>query len=202
MTQVTPGWLAEAISGRSDGLGHLTVARIASGETLGKGRLSLSSAAFAPGAELDPCFTADEEDAVAPPLEWTAPPPGAQEMVLIVEDADANTGDAPGDPTCHWLVWGLPGQKGQLLEGETPPRVGKNSQRNSEWLLPAPSREDGAHRYVFQLFALDLPLTLMPGIDRASLVAAIEGHVVAAAVLVGTYKRAEPEEGWEEDDGA
>ena len=35
---------------------------------------------------------------------------------------------APGaEPACHWLVWGLAPQKGQLLEGETPPRAGKNA---------------------------------------------------------------------------
>ena len=52
---------------------------------------------------------------------------------------------ADGDePVCHWLVWGLPAQRAQLLEGETPPRVGKNAHRNSEWLLPEPPREDGA----------------------------------------------------------
>ncbi|TNE45676.1 MAG: YbhB/YbcL family Raf kinase inhibitor-like protein, partial [Sphingomonadales bacterium] len=56
---------------------------------MGRGGLKLASPAFAPGAELDPCFTADEEDAVAPPLEWTAPPPGAMELVVIVEDATA-----------------------------------------------------------------------------------------------------------------
>jgi Raf kinase inhibitor-like YbhB/YbcL family protein len=158
----------------------------------------LSSPAFADGGDLDPCFTADEEDAVAPPLEWTAPPPGAMELVLVVEDADAS-GDAPA---CHWLVWGLPAQRAKLLEGEAPPRVGKNAHRNSEWLLPEPPREDGAHRYVFQLFALDLPLTLMPGAGREELVAAMKDHVVATAVLTGKYKRQPEDAGedaWDDD---
>ena len=90
-----------------------------------------------------------------------------------------------------------------LLEGEVPPRVGKNSKRNSEWLLPAPPIEDDAHQYIFQIFALDLPLTLMPGADSAELIASMEGHVVAAAVLTGTYKREEGDDDqdidWEED---
>ena len=153
--------------------------------------------AFENGKALDPCFTADEEDAVAPPLEWSAPPPGSQEIVILVEDADTN-GD---NLTCHWSVWGLPGQKGMLLEGETPPRVGKNSKRNSEWQLPAPPEDDAPHQYVFQIFALDLPLTLMPGASSAELVKSMEGHVVAAAVLTGTYKREEgDDEEWDEDD--
>ena len=87
-----------------------------------------------------------------------------------------------------------------LLEGEVPPRTGKNSKRNSEWLLPAPPEDDDAHDYVFQIFALDLPLTLMPGADSAELVRAMEGHVVAAAVLTGTYKREEGDDDWEDED--
>ncbi|MDD3798758.1 MAG: YbhB/YbcL family Raf kinase inhibitor-like protein [Novosphingobium sp.] len=184
----------------SKGAGHsrLAVARLASPELLGKSGFALRSAAFQDGEDLDPCFTADEEDAVAPPLEWSAPPAGTLELALVVEDPDA-----PGDePACHWLVWGLAPQKGQLLEGEVPPRVGKNAHRNSEWLLPEPPHEDDAHAYVFQLFALDLPLTLMPGATREELFAAIDGHVVGVAMLTGTYARMdEDDENWDEDGG-
>lgn len=190
-----PDWLARALGNGVDG-SRLTIARIADEKAFGRGGFSLSSPAFRAGEELDPCFTADEEDAVAPPLEWTAPPPGAQEIVVIVEDASADGDEAP----VHWLVWGLPGQKGMILEGEAPPRVGKNAHRNSEWLLPEPPHDDPAHTYVFQIFALDLPMTLMPGAERAEVVAAMEGHVMAAAVLTATYKRADEEDGWDEDE--
>ena len=169
--------------------GHtkLVAAKLGGEDLLGKGGFSLSSAAFRAQEELDPSFTADEEDAVAPPLEWSAPPPGTQELVLIVEDADFQT----GEPFCHWLVWGLPGQRAQLLEGEAPPRVGKNSFGNSEWLLPDPPTGDDPHDYVFQLFALDLPLTLMPGASREQLVASMEGHVMGLSMITATYAREE-----------
>lgn len=182
----------EAQSGR----GRLAIDRLGAGELLGRGFV-LRSAAFRDGEELDPSFTAEEEDAVAPPLEWSAPPTGAQELVLIVEDADAPT----PEPFCHWLVWGLAPQQGQLLEGEAPPRVGKNAFGNSEWLLPDPPTGQAAHDYVFQLFALDMPLTLMPGATRGDLIGAMEGHVLAAAVLTGTYARSEDDLDWDEGDG-
>ena len=162
---------------------RLTVKRLGAENLIGKGGLTLKSAAFRDGEALDPCFTADEEDAVAPPLEWTAPPPGSQEMVLVVEDADSDG----TDPRCHWLVWGLKPQKGQLLEGEVPPRAGKNAQGNSEWLLPDLPEGGDPHEFVFQLFALDLPLTLMPGATQAELMKQMEGHVTAAALLSATY---------------
>ncbi len=177
--------------------GHasLALAKLASPALIGAGGFKLRSAAFGDGEDLDPCFTADEDDSVAPPLEWTAPPEAAQEMVLIVEDPDV----AGTDPACHWLVWGLAAQKGQLLEGETPPKVGKNSQRNSEWMLPrVPLGE--AHSFVFQLFALDVTLDLSPGSDRAALLAAMKGHVVAAALLTANYEPEEPDEDGDWDD--
>ena len=176
--------------------GRLAIARFAPEKTIARGGFVLTSPAFKNGEELDPCFTADEEDAVAPPLEWTAPPPGTQELAIVVQDADAEGDALP----IHWLVWGLPGQKGKLLEGETPPRVGKNGKGNSEWLLPAPPQEDEAHRFVFQIFALDLPLTLMPGATQKELFANIENHVLACSVVTGTYKRADEDDfEWEEE---
>ncbi len=131
-----------------------------------------------------------------PPLEWSNPPAGSLELVLVVEDPDASG----AEPACHWLVWGLAPQQGQLLEGETPPRVGKNSQANSEWLLPRlPQGEK--HDFVFQLFALDTPLEVAPGATRNTLLAAMEGHVIGVALLTATYEPAEDEDGeWDDVD--
>lgn len=189
-----PEWLHSDLPPAARHAG-LAINALGDAATHHKGGFTLTSPAFAPGEELDPCFTADEEDAVAPPLEWTAPPPGAQELVVIVEDA-TGAGDTA---RCHWLVWGLAGQRGKLLEGETPPRTGKNAQGNSEWLLPElPTGE--THQFVFQLFALDLPLTLMPGASRADLIAQVRGHVIASAVLVAQYTPTQEEEGdWDDD---
>ena len=173
----------------------LALARLSDARIHGKMGLTLTSPAFAPGEALDPCFTADEEDAVAPPLEWTSPPPGAQEIAIIVEDA---TSTGP-EPRCHWMVWGLPGQRGKLLEGETPPRTGKNAIGNSEWLLPD-LPDDETHTYVFQLFALDLPLTLLPGASRSELLAALDGHVMASTSLVAQYTKSEENDDWVDDE--
>jgi phosphatidylethanolamine-binding protein (PEBP) family uncharacterized protein len=171
---------------------QMAIARIGGEELLGKGGFKLTSVAFENGDALDPCFTAQEEDAVAPPLEWTAPPSGSQELVLVVECID--TGKA------HWLVWGLSPQLGKLMEGEVPPRVGKNALGNSEWLLPNPQEGDPPHTYLFQLFAVDLPLVLMPGAGLDELVKEIDGHVVSAAMLTATYEYQEQDDDWDEID--
>ena len=184
MPSAAPAWIERAIDGNPIAA-ELTTARVAEESQLGRGGFALSSPAFRNGQELDPSFTAAEEDAVAPPLEWTAPPPGTQELVLVVEDAM--------DGRVHWLVWGLAGQRGKLLEGETPPRAGKNALGNSEWLLPDPPLGE-EHLYVFQLFALDLPLTLLPGATHADLLAAMKGHVTAVALLASRFEGHEIEE--------
>jgi Raf kinase inhibitor-like YbhB/YbcL family protein len=187
MLEHVPAWLGKALKNVRAGHGKLTIAGLGGEDALHKGGFRLTSPAFRDGEELDPSFTADEDDAVAPPLEWTAPPPGTHELAIVVEDPDAPS----PEPFCHWLVWRLPPQAGKLLEGEAPPRTGKNSFGNSEWLLPDPPTGHGPHDYVFQVFALDLPLALMPGAGRSELVDAMEGHVLAAAILTGKYERNE-----------
>ena len=182
---MTTQWLSEATGGSP--AENLVAGRLADEKLVGRGGFRLSSAAFIDGAELDPSFTATEEDAVAPPLEWTAPPPGTQELALVVQEVDA-----AGSAKVHWLVWGLAGQRGQLLEGETPPRTGKNAAGNSEWLLPNPPLGE-ERRYIFQLFALDLPLTLMPGAEIDALVDNIQGHVTACALLTARFEGHEVE---------
>ena len=199
MLEHVPAWLGNALRSARSGHAGLAVARLGGENLLNRDGFRLRSPAFDDGEDLDPSFTADEEDAVAPPLEWSAPPPGTREIALVVEDPDAPS----PEPFCHWLVWGLSPQQGKLLEGEAPPRVGKNAFGNSEWLLPDPPTGHGAHDYVFQLFALDAPLSLMPGASRGDLLAAMDGHVTAAAVLTGTYERGEDDTDldWEDDGG-
>lgn len=208
MAETVPQWLQGVLLNPGPGHAGLVVAGLAragavNAEMLGASGFQLTSAAFLHGEGLDPSFTADEEDSVAPPLEWTAPPAGSAELVLVVEDPNAPGSSAGGKVACHWLVWGLAPQRGKLLEGEAPPRVGKNAHGNSEWLLPAPPHGDEPHDYVFQLFALDQPLALMPGASREDLVEAMTGHVSAVALLAGTYAREEADEdgeNWEAEE--
>ncbi|WP_337190986.1 YbhB/YbcL family Raf kinase inhibitor-like protein [Qipengyuania algicida] len=194
MSEVVADWLVNA-AGVPAGTRGLAADSLGDEKLLGKSGFTLSSPAFSAGGELDPCFTAYEEDAVAPPLEWSAPPPGSQELVLVVE----SIGPQGGEPVLHWLVWGLAAQKGKLLEGEVPPRTGKNSRGNSEWLLPEPPIGE-KHHYIFQLFALDLPLIQMPGAKAADVFAAMRGHVTACAVLTAQFEGEQEESEWDEED--
>ena len=68
--------------------------------------------------------------------------------------------------------------------------LGKNSFMATGWLPPDPPTGHGAHRYCFQIFALDVVPELEQGAGRGAVIEALKGHVLAKGLLVGTYERA------------
>jgi Raf kinase inhibitor-like YbhB/YbcL family protein len=74
---------------------------------------------------------------------------------------------------------------------DVPPgaRQGKNSWASDGYRGPAPPRGHGTHHYHFRLYALDAPLAAAQGLDKAGLLRAMRGHILAEAELVGTYQR-------------
>ena len=156
----------------------------------------LSSPAFVHGGRIPKRYTADGAD-VSPPLQWKNVPEHTAELVLVCEDPDAPT----ARPWVHWLVYKISAEVTELPENlpplskvEHPVQLyqGRNSWhvgRTVGYRGPAPPLHDAPHRYVFCLFALKEPLTLGPGTDRDSLIAAMSGLVLAQAVLVGMYGR-------------
>jgi Raf kinase inhibitor-like YbhB/YbcL family protein len=190
MLEHLPHWLGKALSPLRAGADKLVIVRP---ELAGEGVIHLASPAFANGARLPDRFTADGEG-ISPPLFWTGVPEGTERLVLIVEDPDAPT----PQPVVHAIVWGLP-LAGDLKEGEIRPDdgealgedVGRNSGFAEGWLPPDPPNGHGEHNYAFQLFALG------PGPDpsenpgRGAVLRAMEGRVLAAGLLTGTYSRGE-----------
>jgi Raf kinase inhibitor-like YbhB/YbcL family protein len=51
-----------------------------------------------------------------------------------------------------------------------------------------PCPPSGTHRYFFKLYALDTVLSLSAKADKKELLAAMEGHILANAELMGTFK--------------
>lgn len=156
--------------------------------------VELTSDAFEDGGPLPRDCTADGPGA-SPPLTWKGMPAIAREAVLVVEDADSPT----PHPLVHLLAWGLPGGQVRIPAGgfsrKDPARdfghVGRNSFRGQGWLPPDPPTGHGAHRYVFQVFGLDLALDLHGAPNRHELVSAMRDHVVARGRLIGLYERSD-----------
>ena len=73
--------------------------------------------------------------------------------------------------------------------GGTPPgaRDGRNDWGRTGWGGPCPPI--GRHRYFHELYALDTVLGDLGEPTKAELEAAMAGHVLARATLVGTYRK-------------
>ena len=154
--------------------------------------ITLGSPTLADGQPIPARYTEDGEK-LSPPLSWSGVPAGAQSLVLVIEDADSPT---PA-PIVHALVLDLPAAEGQLgeggLRGPGSPggehKLGKNTFLKTAYLPPDPPPGGGAHRYVFQLYALDQPTGLSEGSGRGALKAALCRHVLARGCFIGTYER-------------
>lgn len=157
-------------------------------------RLAISSPAFAHGAPIPVRHTCEGED-VSPPLAWHGVPNGARSLVLIVDDPDAPDPEAPRMTWVHWVLFDLPpdgqGLPEALSQDALPPGAGagRNDWKRSGYGGPCPPI--GRHRYFHRLYALDTRLELEAP-TRAEVDRAMQGHVLAEAVLMGTYEKHEP----------
>ena len=153
---------------------------------------SLTSPAFDDGAPIPEkhrgrLFSAN----ISPALNWTQPPAGTAELVLIVQDPDVPM----GKPATHALALGidpsLTGIPENALANPSPiPGIqhGKGPLGRRGWAGPMPIRSHGPHAYVFQLFAVDKATELPAGFTLDQAIAAIAGHVIGRARLDGTYE--------------
>ena len=121
-----------------------------------------------------------------PPLRWSGVPQEARSLALVVEDPDAPT----PLPFVHWLVYAIPPSAKSIDAARAGgAREGRNSMFSTGWVGCAPPKDDLAHRYFFQLFALRGSLDLGPGAGRSALLRAMSGRVLSCATLIGTYRR-------------
>jgi Raf kinase inhibitor-like YbhB/YbcL family protein len=152
------------------------------------GDLTLTSERFTEGQPIPEKFTCKGQN-VSPALAWTNPPSGTQTFALIMDDPDA-----PGDTWIHWVLYNipggtsfmpdaLPGQGGIAYVGNH----GMNTAGNTYYEGPCPP--SGTHRYFFRLYALDTALDFSASPDAVELTAAMQGHVLAQAELMGTYAK-------------
>ncbi len=151
--------------------------------------MKLTSSAFAEGKPIPIQYTCDGA-AVSPPLVWSEIPAHTRSFALICDDPDA-----PGGTWVHWVIYGLPDTARELSERtattEQLPdgaRQGLNDFRRVGYGGPCPP-PGTPHRYFFKLYALDADLPLKPRATKAALLRAMEGHVLGAAQLMGTYQR-------------
>lgn len=154
--------------------------------------MTLTSEAFAPGAEIPSAYTCEGDDR-SPPLRWSGVPAAAKSLALVVTDPDAPDPARPQRTWVHWVLVDLPAGDGALPESVPADRLpagaraGKNDWDRADYGGPCPPI--GRHRYVHTLYALDTKLAGPAQPTLAELERAIAGHVLAKAELIGTYEK-------------
>lgn len=152
--------------------------------------MKLTSTAFAHHDEIPSAYTCEGRD-IAPPLAWSGAPAGTRSFALIVDDPDAPDPAAPKMTWVHWVLYDIPPTAHALPEGGSPlprgTREGLNDWQRTGYGGPCPPI--GRHRYFFKLYALDTLLGDLNTPTKARLEAALRGHVLAQAELIGTYQK-------------
>lgn len=134
------------------------------------------------------------------PYEWEGAPEGTLSYAIVFQDYD-NVPDE-GFSWLHWLVADIPAETAFLAENAS--RMdGKLIQGTNSWSVPygpyadiakdltlhyggpAPERD---HEYETRIYALDTILGMEQGFYYNELLRAMEGHILAEAVLKGYYR--------------
>jgi hypothetical protein len=151
--------------------------------------MTLTSPAFTEGQPIPRRFSGDGEN-VSPALQWDKTPAGTQSFALICRDPDA-----PGRTFIHWVIYNIPDTLRQLPEGlprqeklDNGITQGESDFGRAGYGGPKPP-SGKAHRYFFDLYALDTVLAAEPRVDAGRLQQLMKGHVLATAELMGTYQR-------------
>ncbi len=150
---------------------------------MGTSAFTIVSPAFADGASIPDQFTCRGAN-VSPPLSFNGTPEHAASIALIMHDPDA-----PGGDFLHWSLWNINPHLSSLPADTVPTGAlaGRNGFGTSAYGGPCPP--SGTHRYIFELFALDIELGLPPGSDEQELREAMEGHIIETATLGGLFTK-------------
>jgi Raf kinase inhibitor-like YbhB/YbcL family protein len=143
--------------------------------------LTVTSSAFKSG-ELMPKKYSQYGENLSPSLDIAGTPAETKTLALVVTDLDIPFGLT----ITHWLMWNIP-PNSHIEENSKPGIVGKNSRRKKEYMGPRPPM--GTHRYLFEVYALDIELNLDSDASRKDVEKAMQNHILAKGELTGIYHK-------------
>jgi len=158
---------------------------------------ALTSSAIAEGAaipqEYTCAVTGQAGSGASPPLAWSGAPATAKAFALVEQDMDV---PPPNGPVTHWMIFNIPGTETSLATNvptdetlSNGTKQGLNSRRTIGYLGACPPPGTTPHRYVFQLFALDGPVSLPSPATIVDLQKAMEDHIVGQTQLRAMFGR-------------
>jgi Raf kinase inhibitor-like YbhB/YbcL family protein len=123
---------------------------------------------------------------VAPTLRWQGAPAGTKSFALLAVDPDALSGHG----WYHWVVVDIPPQTSALEPGRVPPAAHEGTNDYGTLGYGGPCPPPGPeHHYVFTLYALTVPRLPKEARTGPTVEAAVRGHVLGTATLVGRFHR-------------
>ena len=154
--------------------------------------MTITSQVFSHTGDIPARYTCDGKD-ISPPLDWSGLPEGTKSLALIVDDPDAPDPAAPKMTWVHWVLYNIPSATRGLAEAVKSKDLPEGAQEGlNDWRRTGyggPCPPTGKHRYFHKLYALDVVLPDLGKPTKKDLEKAMEGHILAKAELVGTYKR-------------
>ena len=150
--------------------------------------IKISSPAFQDGGMIPKLYSCDDKN-ISPPLNWSNLPPETKSIAIIVDDPDAPVGT-----WVHWVIYNISPDTSSLEEAVPAEKILPNGayQGKNDWGrigYGGPCPPGGTHRYFFKIYALDSVPELKPGINKAELLKAINGHIISEGKIIGKYKR-------------
>lgn len=154
-------------------------------------RLVVTSPAFTEGGSIPRRHTGFDQD-LSPALHLSGLSPDAASLAVTLDDLDVPFFKIYS----HWLIWNLPpliDLPEGIPHGPSLPQlgafqgVGYGVHRYRGPYPPAFLRSP--HRYIFRVYALDCRLDLPTSAKRRNLMAAMKGHILQEASLLGTFQR-------------
>jgi len=157
----------------------------------------VSSPSFDPGDTLPETAVYDgfgcEGSNISPAVAWSGAPDGTRSFAVTLYDPDAPTGSG----WWHWVIYNLPTSTTRLEagagSGEGLPAEatqGRTDFGSTGYGGPCPPEGDEPHRYVFTVYALDVPnLDLPPDATAARVGFSLNAHALDRATLTGRYGR-------------
>lgn len=152
--------------------------------------MKLTSPAFQDNGKIPSKYTCDGQN-ISPPLVISDVPKNARALVLVMDDPDIPAFVKEKfniQVWDHWIIFNIPPATTEIPEGKNPHGIlGKNTGGKNAYGGPCPP--DREHRYIFKLYAIDTLFNLREGATKAEVEAAMKGHILAEAKLIGRYER-------------
>lgn len=152
--------------------------------------IKVTSSSFQAGQAIETRFSFNQFGCVgqntAPKIAWSGAPANTKSYVLIAHDPDAPTGVG----FFHWLVINLPATT-TSIDGTLPEtaRELRNDYGAFGYGGPCPPKGRN-HRYVFSVYALDVPSLPLPREATGALVRfMLLKHAIARGRVTGTFAR-------------